>query len=108
MTGTAKATVRVLDPGRRSLTPSARGGTWNGDVSGQRATPGDVHLPSREHQRCCLDLGAGVQDDKCAFGQVRQRGRGNGLIQPGQTWVYECDDAGGNHDRDQRGDGDRR
>ena len=40
--------------------------------------------------------------------ECRQRGRRSGLIQPGQTCVRVCDDASGNHDRDQRGDGDRR
>ena len=92
VTDTAKATVRVLDPGVAiTKTPSARGGTWNGDVY-QVASNTPVTFTYRVENTgdAALDLGAGVQDDKCAPVEYVSGDDGSGLIQPGQTWVYEC------------------
>lgn len=92
VTDTAKATVRVLDPGVAiAKTPSARGGTWNGDVY-QVASNTPVTFTYRVENtgHAALDLGAGVQDDKCAPVEYVSGDDGSGLIQPGQTWVYEC------------------
>ncbi len=92
VTDTDKATVRVLDPSLSvTKTPSARGGTWNGDVY-QVASNTPVTFTYRVENTgdAPLDLGPGVQDDKCAPVEYVSGDDGSGLIQPGQTWVYEC------------------
>lgn len=89
---TGQVEVRVLNPDLSiSKTPSARGGTWNGDIYQVASnTPVTFTYEVVNTGDAPLGLGAGVTDDKCAPVRYVSGDDGSGLIQPGQTWVYRC------------------